>query len=81
MKGGVIVKMKPAKLFISHASEDKQDFADSLAVALREAGYDVWYDKWALVAGDSLLKKISQGLRECDFGIVLLSKSFGSSVI
>jgi TIR domain len=70
--------MNSTKLFISHASEDKEDFVEPLARALKEIGFDVWYDKWMLTMGDGLLIKISEGLRQCDFGVVVLSKYFFS---
>jgi hypothetical protein len=68
--------MEAAKLFISHASEDKEDFVEPLAHALCDAGFEVWYDKFVLTMGDSLLRKISEGLNQADFGIVVLSKHF-----
>lgn len=63
------------KIFLSHASEDKPAIADALAEALKE-DYDLWYDKYKLTLGDSLLTKISDGLRETDFGVVILSRNF-----
>jgi hypothetical protein len=63
------------KLFICHASEDKDGFVRPLAEALR-ATYEVWYDEWSLTIGDSLLKKINAGLAECDFAVVVLSPYF-----
>jgi len=63
------------KLFISHASEDKEDFVRPLAEALRSE-YQVWYDEYELTLGDSLLRKIDEGLATCDFGIVVLSHAF-----
>jgi hypothetical protein len=62
-------------LFICHVSEDKDDFVASLAAALRK-DYDVWYDDYELRLGDSLPEKIDDGLKRCDFGIVVLSKAF-----
>jgi len=67
---------KPIKLFISHASEDKDDFVRPLVNALTEAGLAVWYDEYELTMGDSLLRKISEGLKTCDFGVVVLSPAF-----
>jgi hypothetical protein len=64
------------KLFISHASEDKMEIAEPLAMELIHRGYDVWYDKFSLKAGDSLMDSIDEGLIECDFGIVILSQNF-----
>jgi|GEM_PF-5764578 len=63
------------KLFICHASEDKDDFVRLLATELRRK-HEVWYDEWVLVVGDSLLQKINEGLRTCDFAVVVLSPSF-----
>ena len=62
-------------LFLSHAWEDKDAFVRPLAEALRPE-FDVWYDEYALKPGDSLLEKISEGLRSCDRGIVVLSRHF-----
>jgi len=67
---------EPIKLFLSHASEDKEDFVRPLVSALQEAGFTVWYDEYELTMGDSLLKKIDKGLRECNFGVVVFSKYF-----
>lgn len=63
------------KLFISHASEDKDDFVRPLAEALRK-DFDVWYDEYQLVMGCSLLEEISKGLANCDFGVVIFSNNF-----
>lgn len=49
-------------VFISHTSEDKEDFVEPLVNALREAGLNVWYDRFELKLGDSLRAKIDQGL-------------------
>lgn len=65
------------KLFLSHASEDKDDFVRQLAEALRKK-FEVWYDEYTIRIGDSLLQKISEGLIACDYGVVVLSKHFFS---
>jgi hypothetical protein len=67
---------KPIKLFISHAWEDKEDFVRPLVSTLQQAGFAVWYDEYELTLGDSLLRRISEGLRTSDFGIVVLSPAF-----
>jgi hypothetical protein len=64
-------------LFISHASEDKDDFVRPLAEELKKY-FEVWYDEYRLTLGDSLLQKINEGLRTCDFGVVVLSRAFFS---
>jgi|SRR5579862_63379 len=63
------------RIFISHASEDKNSFVRPLAEALKH-DFDIWYDEYELTIGDSLLKRISDGLASCDFGIVVLSRYF-----
>jgi len=62
--------------FISHASEDKEEFVRPLAEALKEAGYDIWYDEFALSVGDSLRRTIDKGLAASRYGIVVLSSAF-----
>lgn len=63
-------------LFISHASEDKEDFVRPLATRLSEAHVEVWYDENSLRLGDSLREAIDQGLARSRFGIVVLSPNF-----
>ena len=63
-------------VFICHASEDKEAFVDDLATRLRDGGLKVWYDKFSLKIGDSLRRKIDEGLSLCRYGIVVLSNSF-----
>lgn len=54
-------------LFISHATEDKEGIVRGLVSALRERGVDVWYDEFELRIGDSLRRKIDQGLARSRF--------------
>lgn len=63
-------------IFISHASEDKEEVATPLAEALRDAGLQVWYDAFELQVGDSLRRKIDQGLARSTFGVIILSQHF-----
>lgn len=63
-------------VFISHASEDKETVAEPLADELRARGLKVWLDKTELRIGDSLRRKIDNGLTHSTFGVVVLSKSF-----
>jgi hypothetical protein len=62
--------------FISHASEDKADVVEPLAIELTARGAAVWYDRWTLQIGDSLSEKIDEGLASSEFGIVVLSPHF-----
>lgn len=63
-------------VFISHASEDKDDVVRPLAENLRNLGLRVWYDEFELRVGDSLRRKIDEGIVNSRFGIVVLSPSF-----
>jgi hypothetical protein len=63
-------------VFISHASEDKEDVARPLAALLHDRGLRVWLDEQQLVLGDSLSQKINDGLAFSRFGILVLSKRF-----
>jgi hypothetical protein len=63
-------------VFISHASEDKAAIAAPLANALKEKGFEVWYDELVLRVGDSLRASIDRGLANSRFGIVILSEQF-----
>ena len=63
-------------LFISHASEDKDTIARPLYEALRARGISVWFDEAELTLGDSLRRKIDEGLARCRFGVVILSPKF-----
>jgi len=64
------------KIFISHASEDKEAVAMPLAERLRQRGLDVWLDQWELTVGDSLRRSIEQTLARASFGIVIVSPAY-----
>lgn len=63
-------------VFISHASEDKDDVARPLADRLRRLGLKVWFDETELKLGDSLSRSIDRGLSHSNNGIVILSPAF-----
>jgi hypothetical protein len=63
-------------VFISHATEDKDDLVRPLAKALVDKGLRVWYDEFELRIGDSLRRKIDAGLAKSRFGVVVLSHAF-----
>jgi hypothetical protein len=63
-------------LFISHASEDKDDVARPLADMFVVNGLRVWYDEYSLTVGDSLRRSIDKGLAGCRYGLAILSPHF-----
>lgn len=67
---------KEYDVFISHASEDKDEVVRPLVHALQINGLKVWYDEFEMKIGDSLRRKIDKGLANSKFGVVVLSKDF-----
>ncbi|MBE1555662.1 TIR domain-containing protein [Sporosarcina limicola] len=67
---------KKYDVFISHASEDKDDFVEPLARALQEAGIDTWYDSDQIGWGQSIRQSIDKGLINSRFCLIVLSQSF-----
>lgn len=63
-------------VFVSHASEDKESFVRPFADKLLAAGVTPFYDEMTLVWGDSLRRRIEEGLARSRFGVVVLSKNF-----
>jgi hypothetical protein len=62
------------RVFVSHASEDKERFVIPFATALRERGVDAWVDQWEMQIGDSLVDKIfEEGLRGAAAVLIVLS--------
>jgi vacuolar-type H+-ATPase subunit I/STV1 len=64
-------------VFVSHATEDKDSFADEFVRILREDyQLKIWYDALIIKWGDSIRTKIDQGLKKSKFGVVVLSRSY-----
>jgi hypothetical protein len=62
------------RVFVSHASEDKQRFVVRFAQRLRENGVDAWLDQWEMLPGDSLVDRIfEQGLKNAQAVVIVLS--------
>ncbi len=59
-------------VFLSHSSNDK-DFVERLAGDIEKAGIDVWYDRWEIRVGDSIVGKINAGLKDSDYVIAVIS--------
>ncbi|KAA6323301.1 hypothetical protein EZS27_027245 [termite gut metagenome] len=68
--------LKKYDFFISHAAEDKEEIVQPLAKSIEDAGFQVWYDEFSLTWGDSLRKKIDEGLANSKYGIVIFSNNF-----
>jgi len=67
---------KRVDAFISHATEDKEDFVRPLAHALQSHGVELWYDDFTLEVGENLSASIDKGIASCRFGIVIFSPAY-----
>lgn len=76
MKKGIVGDKMLFDVFISHASEDKDDFVRLLAQKLKEKHVEVWYDEFTLKPGDSIRRAIDYGLSKSIYGIVVFSRAF-----
>ncbi len=62
------------KVFISHSHSDRE-FTERLARDLMAHGQNVWFDKWDIRPGDSIVTKIfEEGLADAEAFLIVLSK-------
>jgi hypothetical protein len=68
------MKIRP-KAFISYSHEDR-DIAAHIADGLIQVGIDAWIDKYEIIPGDSIIKKIFEdGLSGADVFLIILSEN------
>lgn len=60
-------------VFISHSYNDTE-FVRKLASDLASYGIKPWVDEWEIQPGDSIVEKISEGIRQADYILVVLSE-------
>jgi hypothetical protein len=66
---------KPSpRVFLCHSSSDKA-LVERFANRLKLTGGHVWFDKWEIKVGDSIVEKINDGLDKMSHLVVFLSKS------
>lgn len=63
-------------IFICHASEDKQKVIEPIVTAFKQVNISYWYDKAEIKWGDSITKKVNEGLSISRFVMVVLSSAF-----
>ena len=63
-------------VFISHASDDKENIVRPLSEGLSRAGFSIWYDESVMEVGDELKETIDKGISESRFAVVVLSHDF-----
>lgn len=66
--------MSTIKIFISHSSKDIK-FAEKIKSYLEKKNFEIWLDVERLRIGDNLPKEIREGIRKCDFFLVLISQN------
>lgn len=66
----------PHDVFLSHASEDKDEIARPLKAALEVRGLDVWFDEIKIRVGQSIRQEIERGIASARFGVVIISPNF-----
>lgn len=62
-----------SRAFISYVQQD-QDVAKRMATDLSNRGIQTWFDQQEILAGDSIIERIREGIRSADYLIILLSK-------
>jgi len=63
------------KVFISYCSKDSE-FVDRLHSDLRKHSIETWIDKLDIKIGEEIPHRISQGIAESDFVLVVFSENF-----
>ena len=61
-----------SEVFVSHRSADTAE-AERLAYDLWQAGHHVWLDKWTIDIGDSIVKRMEEGLQESAYLVLCYS--------
>lgn len=62
-------------IFLCHDFNDKE-IVSKVNAELSRRMFNVWFDKFSIKPGDSIYEKISEGLNQCDNGLLFISKSF-----
>jgi len=63
-------------VFICHASEDKEAFVDPFNAELESKGITAFYDKISIAWGESVVRKINEGLAHSKVGVIVISDDF-----
>lgn len=66
--------MKSRYAFLCHSSGDKK-FVEKLAQRLSEDNFELFFDKWEIKVGDSIVEKIDSALSKMTDLIIILSKN------
>ncbi|SFL81530.1 TIR domain-containing protein [Methanobrevibacter olleyae] len=73
------INKKEYDIFVSHSSEDKEDFVKEFVNLLKQKGLSVWYDDDIVKIGHNLRKRISKGIKSSNYAVVIFSEDFFKS--
>ena len=68
--------MSAKDIFLSHASEDKDKFIRPLVKEFSNFSIRFWLDEFEIGWGDSIVRKINEGLARSKYVLVLLTDNF-----
>lgn len=71
---------KKYDVFLSHASVDKEKFVQPLYDRLESSGIKCWIDEKEIAWGDSIPKKINEGIKNSKYVMLILSEQYISRV-
>lgn len=60
--------------FICHASEDKKNYVYPIRDGLEKLGVSTWVDKGEIDLGDNILLKVQEGIKNCRYALIVISK-------
>ena len=69
-----LLSSKDILLFLCHASEDKP-FVDRLSSFLSQQAVPVWYDRYEIQVGESIVQRVGEGLSAASHVVVILSQA------
>jgi len=61
------------KVFLCHSSSDKE-LVERFAIRLKLIGGHVWFDKWEIKIGESIVEKVNEGLGNMTHLVIFISK-------
>jgi hypothetical protein len=63
-------------VFISHASEDKEEFVKPLIHDLQDYSINFWLDEFEIGWGNSIIRRLNEGLSSSKYVLILLTDNF-----
>jgi hypothetical protein len=66
------------RIYLAHSSKDK-GVARMVHDDLKHLGHNPWLDEYKISVGESIIRKLEQGISECEYMMVFLSKNAENS--